>query len=149
MVGRIKLGLIALAAVLGLFFVLGVAGAQDKAKCDTCAEVAKVIAGMRCDGCKAADKACDHCAGEQKTLCEHSACKACDKDGKCDACTAAMKDAKCKHCAALKFILAHMYCCDNCAKESKKDCKKCDDKRAATAKAAGECKDCAKADKKG
>jgi hypothetical protein len=130
MIGRIKIGLFVMALV-GFVFAFAassftrVATAGDK-KCETCEQIHAVLAGLRCDKCKTADKQCDHCAEYAKKV--FHGCKGCDEGKTCEACEKALKDAKCKFCAAKKFLADHQFCCKKCEKAGKV-CEKCEEQR--------------------
>lgn len=149
MLGRFKLVLLAAIAVCGLFFAMNAktVRADDKKKCDTCAEVKSVLESMRCDGCKGKDKACGECEKHIKSAEEKMACHACAK-GPCADCEKAMKDAKCKPCAAKAFILAHTFCCAKCEKAGAEKAAACDNCKKQKDSMASHMKKCEACEKK-
>lgn len=151
MLSRMKLVLLASVAVFAVVFAFSAARADDKKKdkCEGCAQVKTVVEGMRCDGCKGKDKACDKCVPHIKKLAERVLCKGC-KDEKCEACVKLLKDAKCKFCAAKAFVLAHQFCREQCEKagfEKSQACAHCKKARDEVAAHLPKCDTCEK-DKK-
>jgi hypothetical protein len=145
MVNRMRLGFIAAVADFALVFAAS-AGADEKGAaekpgsgCGYCAAVKHVSDAMRCDGCKAAEKPCDHCADAAKKLMATAACAKCaEMAGKetkpaaaCGECTSAMpKDmGHCTFCAEKKVVADHVYCCGKCQAAKKADCPKCQEMR--------------------
>jgi hypothetical protein len=134
--------------------LVGIARADDKkADCRYCHAVQKVTSKMRCDHCKAAEKACDHCADMAKKVADSAACEPCGEKGAAAACGDCSKmmpeDAGTCMCAAKRAVSENTYCCKKCASAKKADCKKCKEMRAAVAALACDgdgckCADCGK-----
>lgn len=140
MFDRFKLGLVAVIFVVSAFLGLA-ARAEDEKKaagCGYCNAVAHVGKAMRCEGCKAAEKACDPCAEAIKKMTNAAKCKSCGdkhadaaKPAGCADCAARMPKDKghCEFCADKKMVADNTWCCGKCSAANKADCGKCQEMR--------------------